>query len=302
MARTLPWLSGVAPSSSAANTNKVKKGPRSIARTDARSPSSSPPPTPPSQSMMRNEDKSWIMVEDELLATAKTFTRHLHVAEYKRLHNAATRRNLVAIRKIERPVDTQTSMSVDVRLKKKTKEQQARINARLEDVEESYSKRPRSDLEERASSEEELVIGDRNLAGLMAHGGWLRDQERRNLTNIIGTIRPNTKAHASTPVAVDDDTTEDEDDLDAQPRKSILSSRLNHIKSTSLAKYEETHPTSNTATSGRFEQNDEHPEDELKTRVKRLFKSDKLASVADSSKNANVKRNISLDEIPTFTI
>lgn len=32
-------------------------------------------------------DHSWIMVEDEFLATARLFTRHLHEAEYRRLQN-----------------------------------------------------------------------------------------------------------------------------------------------------------------------------------------------------------------------
>lgn len=54
-----------------------------------RNPSSSPPPPIPTEAEpMRaglRADDQWIMVEDELLATAKLFTRQLHHEEYQRL-------------------------------------------------------------------------------------------------------------------------------------------------------------------------------------------------------------------------
>lgn len=57
-------------------------------RQRSRSHSTSPPPGPPSVEPMREgfeEDDIWMMVEDEFEALAKTFTAHLHHAEYKKL-------------------------------------------------------------------------------------------------------------------------------------------------------------------------------------------------------------------------
>lgn len=63
------------------------KGPIKYKRR-ARSHSTSPPPGPPPVSPMREgfeEDDIWMLVEDEFEAIAKTFTAHLHHAEYKKL-------------------------------------------------------------------------------------------------------------------------------------------------------------------------------------------------------------------------
>lgn len=57
-------------------------------RKRSRSHSTSPPPGPPSVEPMREgfeEDDIWMIVEDEFEALAKTFTAHLHHAEYKKL-------------------------------------------------------------------------------------------------------------------------------------------------------------------------------------------------------------------------
>ncbi|KAK6600547.1 hypothetical protein H4I96_07873 [Botrytis cinerea] len=54
----------------------------------SREPSTSPPPEPPTESFMeegREHDDKYRIVEDEFLTVAKSFTVHLHTAEYKRL-------------------------------------------------------------------------------------------------------------------------------------------------------------------------------------------------------------------------
>lgn len=66
------------------------KDPKAVVkrRHRSRSRSTSPPPGPPSVEPMREgfeEDDIWIIVEDEFEALAKTFTAHLHHAEYKKL-------------------------------------------------------------------------------------------------------------------------------------------------------------------------------------------------------------------------
>jgi hypothetical protein len=57
-------------------------------RPRSQSHSTSPPPGPPSVEPMKEgfeEDDIWMIVEDEFEALAKTFTAHLHHAEYKKL-------------------------------------------------------------------------------------------------------------------------------------------------------------------------------------------------------------------------
>lgn len=59
----------------------------------ARTPSPSRPPSPLPESQMHTpHDDRFRMVEDEFLATAQQFTRHLHQAEYQRLKAAAAAR------------------------------------------------------------------------------------------------------------------------------------------------------------------------------------------------------------------
>ena len=87
-----------------------------------RTPSTSPPPTlPPRASPLRpglQVDDIYIMVEDEFLATAQTFTRHLHHAEYQRLKKTAKERNPSTISKISRPTDGKTPMRNEHKRKK----------------------------------------------------------------------------------------------------------------------------------------------------------------------------------------
>ncbi|TGO90599.1 hypothetical protein BPOR_0058g00180 [Botrytis porri] len=73
----------------------------------SREPSTSPPPEPPTESFMeegREHDDKYRIVEDEFLTVAKSFTVHLHTAEYKRLGKMAKTRNAEAINSISRPV------------------------------------------------------------------------------------------------------------------------------------------------------------------------------------------------------
>lgn len=76
-------------------------------KSHSREPSTSPLPEPPVESFMiegREHDDKYRMVEDEFLTVAKSFTVHLHTAEYKRLGKIAKTRNADAINSISRPV------------------------------------------------------------------------------------------------------------------------------------------------------------------------------------------------------
>ncbi|KAK4677744.1 hypothetical protein QC764_301460 [Podospora pseudoanserina] len=81
--------------------------PRPSAGRRGRSPSTSPPPEPPSEELMIegvDHDDRYRMVEDEFLAVAGEFTRHLHAAEYQRLKGLARSQNADTISNISRPV------------------------------------------------------------------------------------------------------------------------------------------------------------------------------------------------------
>lgn len=73
----------------------------------SRFPSTSPPPEPLREEFMiegpRYDDR-YRMVEDEFLAVAGEFTRHLHAAEYQRLKSLASSKNAETIDNISRPV------------------------------------------------------------------------------------------------------------------------------------------------------------------------------------------------------
>ncbi|KAI9797449.1 MAG: hypothetical protein M1833_005489 [Piccolia ochrophora] len=76
-----------------------------------RSPSTSPPPVPPQEEFMHDgldEDDAYMMVEDEFITIAKSFTQHLHHAEYLRLKNIAKTRNSSTIQTISRPISAST--------------------------------------------------------------------------------------------------------------------------------------------------------------------------------------------------
>lgn len=103
MARKLPWASsgqskptqerGKSPDEpkDASDQDQARSRSRNTTikrRKRSRSHSTSPPPGPPPVEHMREgfeEDDIWMIVEDEFEALAKTFTAHLHHAEYKKL-------------------------------------------------------------------------------------------------------------------------------------------------------------------------------------------------------------------------
>ncbi|KAK3203655.1 hypothetical protein GRF29_106g276124 [Pseudopithomyces chartarum] len=94
--------------------------------------SSSPPPIaadlppPKTEYMLTGVDKfdlrddEWMMVEDELLQTAKLFTQHLHLAEYETLKTKIEeQKNIVT----PRPVVAGAKLSAEGQMKVKAKEQ-----------------------------------------------------------------------------------------------------------------------------------------------------------------------------------
>lgn len=62
-------------------------------------------------------DDCFKMVEDEFLSVAKSFTQHLHHAEYTRLRSLAAQ-NAAAINSISRPTDSATTPSDELQRRK----------------------------------------------------------------------------------------------------------------------------------------------------------------------------------------
>ena len=141
-------------------------------------------------------DDIYVMVEDEFYATAKTFTQHLHHAEYQRLKNSAKMRNASALNNIMRPTDSITAMREETKKKKKAESKAMKHKAALEKIKaQGGSKRLRigdsddeSDLE--AVTTDDPWVGT-NLQSLMVNPS-------KNGTSLIGLdrIKSSTRAAA----------------------------------------------------------------------------------------------------------
>lgn len=106
-------------------------------------------------------DDAWMMVEDEFLDTARTFTRHLHHAEYHRLKRAAREKNASAAQNIVRPVVSRGKLSVESQMKHEAKARAERQIDALRRIE--GGNKGRDELEEEAP-----WARDPHLGGLMS--------------------------------------------------------------------------------------------------------------------------------------
>jgi len=197
-------------------------------------------------------DDIYIMVEDEFLSVARTFTAHLHHAEYVRLKSEAKNRNSSTIPSIARPVDSITTMRAETKKKKEAEAQEARTKAGLESI--KGPKRPMtasdgSDFDENeardqpwegthlqrfmTTSPNKALTSLTGLQGVMSHtraaAGFERSEPKGATTKQHPTpSRPRGQGKATAAVAVDE-TSEDDDDLDAPSRavsrKPALASR-----------------------------------------------------------------------------
>lgn len=81
-----------------------------------------------------DHDDIYMMVEDEFYAVAKTFTQHLHHAEYIRLKILAKSRNPSASNLISRPIDSITAMRAETKKRKQADARDVRNTAVLEQL------------------------------------------------------------------------------------------------------------------------------------------------------------------------
>ncbi|KAL9047096.1 MAG: hypothetical protein Q9214_000244 [Letrouitia sp. 1 TL-2023] len=135
------------------------------------------------------------MVEDELLAVARTFTNHLHHAEYVRQKNLARERNSLASARIARPTDSITAIRAETKKRKEAEIRAAKNKAALEDLNgDIQTKIPLgddSDLEHLSDDDSAPWVGT-SLQSLMA------PEAKKNLTSLTGLqgIQSSTKAAA----------------------------------------------------------------------------------------------------------
>ncbi|KAK3323879.1 hypothetical protein B0T19DRAFT_443338 [Cercophora scortea] len=109
----LPWRKGTTGTAQATATPKKEPATNT---SPSRSPSPSSPPGPLEERFMIegvDHDDRYRMVEDEFLAVAVQFTKHIHKAEYQRLKALAESQNADTIRDISRPVTGE--MTADVK-------------------------------------------------------------------------------------------------------------------------------------------------------------------------------------------
>ena len=80
------------------------------------------------------QDDIYMMVEDEFHTVAKTFTHHLHQAEYARYKEQTKRQNAAAVNEITRPVDSMTEMRTETKRKKEAQVKHKRQKEALNDM------------------------------------------------------------------------------------------------------------------------------------------------------------------------
>lgn len=163
--------------------DEARHGPREIPRT----PSSSPPPAAPPAEEMRPSDEAWIMVEDEFNSIASTFTKHLHREEYKKQQALAAQKSTKIIAALPRPTDRVTALSKQAEIKKQVEHTRVKMKK-------AAAKYPGQNITPGSDEEEdEMLIGDRHLAGLM-HSTSTARPVKRVLTEI--STKSNTRAAA----------------------------------------------------------------------------------------------------------
>jgi len=163
--------------------DEARPGPREIPRT----PSSSPPPAAPPIEEMKPSDEAWIMVEDEFNSIASTFTKHLHREEYKKQQALAAQKSTKIIAALPRPTDRVTALSKKAEITKQVEHNRVRMKKAATKLA-GQNVAPGSDEEG-----DEMLIGDRHLAGLM-HSTSTARPVKRVLTDT--STKSNTRAAA----------------------------------------------------------------------------------------------------------
>ena len=140
-------------------------------------------------------DDIYIMVEDEFNAIAKTFTPHLHHAEYVRLKNIAKNKNIEDILSVVRPVDSITLMRADTKRRRIQEAKASKQKAELDRVgARAASKRPNTTSSDESEDESQAI--DEPWIGTTLQG--LMNSPSRKQTSLTGlqSVKSYTRAAA----------------------------------------------------------------------------------------------------------
>lgn len=136
------------------------------------------------------------MVEDEFLATAQIFTRHLHRAEYQRLKHDARTRNASTITNISRPTDSTTKMREELRLQKRGNEGGARIRKGMGQISAQAKGRPHN--QDSSTSESNLELDSDNEVWQGTHLDAFKGKAPKNdLKSLTGLHKPKSHTRAA---------------------------------------------------------------------------------------------------------
>lgn len=214
-----------------------------------RTPSASPPPAPPTEEYSRvkpdpltippelthlrlmqeglDRDDIYIMVEDEFHAIAKTFTQHLHHAEYIRLKALTKARNASVASTNSRPVDSITAMRAETKKRKEAEARDVRNKAALEQLKNPAAQAQRQKSDSDFSDLDVDGRDDGRWKGTALHG-LMMTSPRKNKTSLTGlqNVKSSTRAAAGFSKAENIPTPQSTKtfDLDPKPRpeKQIL--------------------------------------------------------------------------------
>ncbi|KAL4923990.1 uncharacterized protein BDV17DRAFT_301379 [Aspergillus undulatus] len=227
------------------------------------SPPSSPIHRCPSEEFLiegLDHDDIYMMVEDEFYAVAQTFTRHLHYAEFVRRKREAKDKNAAAIAGIARPTDGITPVSEVTKKRYKAEELDKRQEDGLVSV---LGEREKVRGEDGGDEEEEsswagthlqnLILSPRRARSLFGlkgmrsstraaaglaqgSGTGLGAQERDGGFDDGDDDRVRVKKGRTEPApALLDETTDDDDDLDAGVNRSSPTIARRSVPSSSTA-------------------------------------------------------------------
>lgn len=166
----------------------------------------------------RDNDDGYYIVEDELLDVARTFTQHLHHAEYIRMKHAAKSRTAGTLNTILRPVDYRTAMPHETKRKLASVARRKKQNDMLNtlpgkdlgiDVDDDSDASSSADvepwvgttlhglMESPKKSATALARIDGPMTKTRASGGYRKHQCANTLSR---SISPNSSLHVSSPI------------------------------------------------------------------------------------------------------
>lgn len=167
-----------------------------------------------------DRDDIYVMVEDEFHAVARSFTKHLHHAEYERFKALAKERNSSTASTLSRPVDSITAMRAETKKKKEAEARDAKNKATLDRFR-NPAKRQRSDSD--ISDPEDKDKDTRNWKGT-ALQDLMRRSPKKNQTSLIGLggVKSSTRAAAGYSKSEKKSTSTATRSFDLAPHKNCL--------------------------------------------------------------------------------